>query len=206
MKIVGIGLCLAVLAGGIYLHGPRAEANVYAMSADAVYAKLKKANVEPSGSGAFGRLDVSVSGNPGKSVKFSASGSHAAYYCSAILTPIDPAKTRVDATCDGGAASDGAAAAIAMNLRRNGFIELLDSTLKDRAYDKDRAMGSTAARWPADVIERDASYGAAVGEAIKMQAETEKMIDEVNAEQQRAKQNADVSFRPGQPMVSTGSQ
>lgn len=203
MKIIGIGLCAAVLAGGIYMHGPLAEPNVYAMPADEVYSKLKHADVDPSGTGPFGRLDVAVSGKPGKSVKFSAQGSHAAYYCSAILTAVDASKTRVDATCDGGAASDGAAAGIAMNLRRNAFIELLDSTLTGRAFSPDKGMGSTAARWPADVVERDASYGHAVGEAIKMQAETEKMIDEVNEEQARTKQNAGVSFRPGQPMVST---
>jgi hypothetical protein len=170
MKLVLIGGILTLVGGGVYMHGPLRAANVYDMPAEIAYQKLVAAKVEPSGTGPFGRLDTTVSGSGQSTVEFSASGSMAALHCVATIVPEDTGKTRVDASCDGGGAGNGAANGLFLKQIRNGFIELLDATLKDRAYDPERAQGATAARWPEDVIDHG-DFNSAVSEAQRMDAE-----------------------------------
>jgi hypothetical protein len=170
MKLVLIGGIAALVGGGVYMHGPLRAANVYDMSAGEAYQKLAAAKVEPSGTGPFGRLDTIVSGSGNGTVEFSATGSHAALRCVATVAPEGSGKARVDASCGGGGAGNGAANGLFLNQIRKGFIELLDSTLKGRAYDPGRAQGATAARWPEDVIDHG-DFNSAVSEAQRMDAE-----------------------------------
>ncbi|HEX8667430.1 MAG TPA: hypothetical protein VF727_03550 [Allosphingosinicella sp.] len=182
MKAIIIGA--VAVAAAFWFHGPLGQANVYAMSADEAYQKLAAVQVEPSGTGPFGRLDTTVSGSGTDTVIFTATGSHAYRRCTARVTPVD-GKARVDASCDGGSAGSGAAAGLEINQTRKGFIELLDSTLDGRAYDPERAMGSTAARWPKDVVDHG-DYGSAVADAVKMDADAHAMAAEQAAQQDSA--------------------
>jgi hypothetical protein len=177
MKIVMFIICAAVLGGGFYLHGPRAEANVYPVSFKDTYAKLRKSSVEETeGSKAAGVTTV-ISGDPDKYVMWSTRGSHVAFDCKAHLIPVDASNTKIIPVCEGGGAGEGAAAGMAMNMRVNAFIERIDSVMTDRAYNKDLAMGSTAAGWPKQEIE-NADIFSAQNEALKMQAEMQAMAAE----------------------------
>lgn len=182
MKIFMFAGCAAILAGGIYFQGGPAEANVYGLPLKDTYAKLRAHQPEKStkvyGS-PFGNLETVTSGDPGKYVQWSAAGSHAAYNCKAHLIPVDAASTRIVPVCEGGSASDGAAAGMVMKMRVNSFIEMLDSAMTDRPYDKERAVGSTAARWPKQEIS-NADIFSAQAEALKMHAEMEAMKDGAN--------------------------
>jgi hypothetical protein len=178
MKAIIIGG--VAVAAALWFHGPLGEPNVYSMSAEEAYQKLAAVQVEPSGNGPFGRLDTTVSRSATDTVTFTASGSHAYRRCTAKVTPVDGGKARIDASCDGGSAGTGAAAGLEMNLARKAFIELLDATLDGRAYDPERAMGSTAARWPKDVVDHG-DYGTAVADAVKMDADARAMADQQSA-------------------------
>lgn len=179
MKAILLGGVSLITAVGVYLHGPVGEANVYAMSAGDAYRKLASVKVEPSGTGPFGRLQTTVSGDGGTVVTFTASGSHAHFECTATVAP-EGENARVDASCGGSSPSSGAAAGLEMGLRRKAFIELLDSTLTDRLYNPERARGSTAARWPEDVVDHG-DFASAVSEAHKMNAEMRNMKEEVDS-------------------------
>jgi hypothetical protein len=167
-----------IAAGGVYMHGPIGEANVYAMPAEQAYEKLATTNIEPSGTGPFGRLDTVTSGDGKSSVTWTASGAHARIKCSATITPAE-AQSRVDVSCGGGGPSDGAAGGMLMKLTRNALIEHIDSTLTGRAYDPVLARGPTAGRWPEDVVHH-AGYAEAVSQAHEMSAETQAMTEEID--------------------------
>ena len=62
------------------------------------------------------------------------------------------------------------------NMLRNEYIERVDATLTGRPYDKQLAMGATAARWPGDGV--DGSMTTAVATAIKMDADMHKLREE----------------------------
>ena len=175
MKIVLFGGIAAIAAGGLYMHGPRGEANVYSMPAAEVYSKLAAMKVEKGNFAPFGKLDTDVSSWDGNKVSVTASGGRAG--CTATITPVTEASARVDASCEGG--GEGAAAGLMITHRRNKFIELVDSTLTGRAYDTDLARGATAARWPADVIDHG-TFADAVSESVEMEAETRALASEAS--------------------------
>lgn len=101
------------IAGMALLLAGCGEANVYPMERTDAYRLLSTVKIEPSGTGVFGRLDASVSGRRPSKVTWRASGSHARRECVISLNEVEPERTRVDVTCNGGGAGDGAAGGLA---------------------------------------------------------------------------------------------
>lgn len=175
MKVVIFTVCTAIAAAGVYFHGPLREANVFPMPVDAVYAKLRNNPLPKNTDGqTAAQIGRTVTGVPGKSVTWRTNGSHSAYECTAKLFAVDANTTRIIPECEGGGAGDGAAAGMTLNLVVNSFIERLDAMMNDRAYDKTRAFGATAALWPKQHIE-NADIFSAQAEALRMDAEMSKM-------------------------------
>jgi hypothetical protein len=180
MKIFMFAGCAAILAGGIYFQGGPAEANVYGLPLKDTYAKLRASEVPQSEGARAAGVTVTLSGNPGKYVMWSTRGSHVGYDCKAHLIPVDAQSTRIIPVCEGGGAGEGAAAGMAMKMRVNAFIERIDATMTDRPYDKERAIGSTAARWPKQEISNSDIFSAQA-EALKMHAEVQAGIEDAES-------------------------
>jgi len=158
-----------MIAAGALLLASCGEGNVYDMPVGEAYARLANLRVEPSGTGPFGRLNTTTTGS-GRTVTWSASGSMASRRCVATLSPVEPARTRIDLTCSGGGAGSGAAAGLETNQTRKAVIELIDAKLTNRPYDPQRARGSTAAFWPDDVVDHG-NLSTATANAIEMDRE-----------------------------------
>ena len=186
--IMFIGAAI-ILGIGIYIKNPISDPNVYNMPVEAAYSKLTHSNIQASGTGPFGRLDTTTSGNGSNMVTWSARGSMAAYDCKASLAPDNNTKTRVTVECEGGGAGDGAAAGMALNMRISAAIEMVDSILKDRAYDPQLAMGATAARWPRQEV-KNGNIFAAAAEAQRMDAETHASLQQMEADEARRRAEA----------------
>ena len=140
--------------------------NIYKMPVARAYHKLMNVAIAPSGKGPFGRLDIATAGDRNKVVEWTVKG-RPEPLCTASLKPADGEQTRVDVSCK--AVGDGAGAGITANLIRNRVIELVDATLKDRAFDPKRAdEGATAANWPKDVIDHG-TIGTAAAQALEME-------------------------------------
>lgn len=167
------GLGFVVAAGAVvYFFAKPQPADDYAMPVSAAYAKLSSVRGDPSSpdGAAFG-LASQVSGNGENVVYWASAGSMSSFRCELGLTPAqkNPDQTHVTVTCRGGSASDGAAAGIAHNMKRNRVIEMVDATLNGRPYDAYKAKGATASRWPGDGVE--GGLGNAMVEAARMSAE-----------------------------------
>jgi hypothetical protein len=169
MLVMMLG-CGTILGAGLWMKNPFGAPNVYAMTPTQVSETLSRAKIEPGNTSPFGRLDVETSSKPGKSVTWEAVGSHAAVTCSTLIEPEGADKSRLNVTCGGGGAGNGAAGGLFLRMVRKEVIELVDSTLRHRPYDPQKAKGSTAARWPEDIVHHD-NFGQAVGKAIEMDAE-----------------------------------
>jgi len=150
------------------------DPNVYGMSQAEAYQKLRAAPVAKGKGSPFGNLETSVSGDGDKKVYWNASGTFSSNHCEAEVTP-EGSKSRITAFCNGGGASDGAAAGMVSGMERRALIEHIDATLKGRAFDPRKANGETAARWPSDARQPDGSYGTMVGDALKMEHDIRKM-------------------------------
>ena len=164
------------IAAGAALLAGCGGGNVYDMPVADAYAKLANLRVEPSGTGPFGRLATTTTGSGGRSVTWSASGTFAARRCVATLSPVEPARTRIDLTCGGASPSSGAAAGLEINQTRKAVIELIDAKLTGRPYDPRRAQGSTAAFWPADVVDHG-DIGDATAKALEMDREARRQAE-----------------------------
>ena len=200
MKYLLLGAAFAGILG--YAWFGRGEANVYAMTSTQVYAALRAAPLEQGSGTPFGNLDTSVSGNGENVVSWNASGSHAAIHCEANITPEGADKSRLTAFCGGGGASDGAAAGMVSAMNRKALIEHIDAALDKRPYDVRLAQGSTAAGWPSDARQADGSLGTAMGDALKMDRDMQKMINEAEGGMATAQAQSGVQFQPGKPMVN----
>ncbi len=150
MKAFVIGGFASIVGGAVYMQTPGGAPNVYAMPLAQAYERLSTVVIEPSNTGPFGRLETTVMGASATSVIWTASGSHARHQCVMSLTEIEPQRTRVDVSCDGGGPSDGAAAGMIGKMVREAAIEMVDATLDGRAYSPRLARGSTATGWPAE--------------------------------------------------------
>jgi hypothetical protein len=168
MKIPGKSLQVVVLfAAAIPLAGCDAvvgKPNVYKMPVARAWEKLAAAPTRLSGTGPFGRLEMETDGRRYKTVEWSMKGSQSGALCSASLTPLEAEQTRVDVSCKGG---DAPAAGLYAMITRKRVIEMVDAALKDRPYDPKKAEGSTAAFWPADVIDHG-NLGTAAAKALEM--------------------------------------
>ena len=179
------------------------KGNVYPMTSQQAYDKLVAAPIERSGKGPFGTMDISASGDGSGTVRW---GNGFITMCEANITPEGTDKSRIMAYC--GAGGEGAAAGITQALHRKAIIEHIDSALRGRPYDPKLAYGTTAGLWPDDPRQADGSFGAAAGEALKMDrdmhkaiAEMDNMADEMEAQRAAKRANGDVNFKPGQPMI-----
>ena len=164
MKVFVLLAVAIFLAGCDVLIG---TPNVYKLPVARAYQKLMAVTIKPSGNGPFYRLETESSGKRNQSVEWTAKGSHAGFRCVASLTPLEAERTRMDVSCQGGGASDGAAAGLVVKMIRNRVIELVDATLKDRPFDPKKADGATADFWPKDVIDHGNSATAAA-KALEM--------------------------------------
>ena len=179
------------------------KGNVYPMTPQQAYDKLVAAPIERSGKGPFGTMDISASGDGNGTVRW---GNGYVTLCEANITPEGADKSRIMAYC--GAGGEGAAAGISQGLERKALIEHIDAALRGRPYDPKLAYGTTAGLWPDDPRQADASFGAAAGEALKMDRDMHKAIsdmdnmsDEMEAQREARRANGDVNFKPGQPMI-----
>ena len=157
-------LCVAALP----LAGCEAfttQANVYKFPVARTYQKLMAAEIRPSGSGPFGRLDMQTTGKRNELVEWNVKG-NSAPLCVASLKAVDAERTRIDLSCKMG---EGAIAGLQAKMIRNRAIEFVDATLKDRPFDsKSAQLASVAASWPADPALKDANLGTAAAEALEM--------------------------------------
>lgn len=206
---MGVAMKYLLLAGAFfgvigYAWMSSGDPNVYPMAQADVYAKLTSAKVQKGNSGVFGNLDTSVSGNGDSKVYWNASGTFSSNHCEAEITPEGAAKSRIMAFCQGGGASDGAAAGMLMGMHRRALIEHIDAALKGRAYDNYKSKGETAARWPSDARQPDGSMGTAVAGALQMDRDMHKMQAEYAKESKiRDAQDAVASsqYQSTKPMV-----
>jgi hypothetical protein len=187
------------------------QGNLYPLPQDQAYAKLIEAKIVPSNKPPFGKLNIVAGGDGTSTVRWSVNGMK---MCEANIAAEGADKSRINAFCDGG--GEGAAAGIMQNMYRNGIIELIDAALRGREFDPRLASGSTAASWPKDSRQADASLGGAATEALKMERDMKKMIKEGEAQQatddaaaarrlEEAKAHEGVTFKPGQPMVDVSN-
>lgn len=184
----------AVLASGCDMKG-----NVYAMTPQQAYDKLVAAQITPSQTSPFIMLNTSVDGDGSSTVRWHAGGTFAAVECEANLAPEGTDKTMVTTHC-GGTAGDGASNGMALGMMRNRLIEHIDATLEGRSFDPNLAMGATAGTWPDDPRQADASLATATSDALKMEQDMQKAVDEADAAHAAADQG--VNFKPGEPMVN----
>lgn len=159
---------LAVCVAALPLAGCDAfssQANVYKLPAARVYQKLMAAEIKPSGTGPFGRMEMQTTGKRNEVVEWNVKGSGKPI-CVTTLKSLDAERTRVDMSC---AMGEGAIAGLQAKLIRSRAIEFVDATLKDRPFDHEKAsVGSVAASWPADPATKDANLGSAAAEALEM--------------------------------------
>jgi len=200
---------LGVTALGL-LTAACGQGNLYPMTPDEAYAKLLTAKLKPSGkTGPFYMLPITVSGDGSSTVRWKQAET-GLVLCEANVTAEGADKSRITAFC--GAGGEGAAAGMTQAMNRKALIELIDATLRGRPYDQQKAMGSTAAGWPKDERQADASLGGAATEALKMQRDIQKMQKEADEfrDQERAealqraeeaKAHEGVTIKPGQPMI-----
>jgi hypothetical protein len=139
------------------------NANVYDLSPDQAYARLillkqgTPSVIEVKG------VREGIYGTPGKSVTWVTDYAHSYYECTAYLTPEGSTRTSVNVGCSdrnapaklrlakaitaAGAAKAGLPVASSLAGVRNRYIELVDSTLDGRPFDKGRAQ-SQVMGWP----------------------------------------------------------
>lgn len=192
---------IALAAAALLIAGCDFKANVYPMTAQQAYDTLAAAPL-PSENGPFGKLDVSASGEGNGVVRWvSSSGVR---FCEADIAPEGADKSRINVFCDG--PGEGAATGMMQAMYRSAIIEHIDATLRGRAYDPNKARGETATLWPKDTRQADGSIGAAAGEALKMDREMHRELQEAQASQEEYESSAqtrgDINFRPGEPMVN----
>ena len=185
------------------------DPNVYPMSQAEAYAKLTSSRPPSDGKSAFGTQHLTASGNGESKVNWNASGTFSSTHCEAEITPEGAAKSRIMAFCQGGGASDGAAAGMVSGMLRHALIEHIDATLKGRAFDPLKAQGATASRWPSDARQPDGSYGTMVAGALKMDRDIHNMerdfAKQAKEHDAETAAHAGVQFRPGQPMIDVSS-
>lgn len=197
-------LLSATVAGIIgYAWFGRGEANVYFMAPAEAYAKLRAAPIRADGKTAFGRLVYVVSGDGESKLYWNGSGgTFASSHCEADITLEGANTSRIMAHCNGGSLSDGAAAGMVSGMQRKALIEHIDATLEGRPFDVKLAQGSTASGWPSDARQPDGSLGTAMGGALKMERDMNKMMREAEGEMATAQAQSGVQFQPGKPMVN----
>lgn len=175
---------LLVATGILLLSACGGEGNVYDLRTDEAYRKLRDTKVPTDGNAIFGRLPTDASGDGAGTVTWRPTGSSVGQFCEANIVPEGETKSRITAYCGSDSPYGGdAASGMLYNLNRMAVIEHIDAALRDRPFNRDKAMGLTAARWPKDPRQADATLKHATDEALKMQRETEQMIKDAESQQ-----------------------
>ena len=174
--LLATGMLLVSACGG--------EGNVYDLRTDEAYRKLRDTKVATDGNAIFGRLATSASGDGAGTIKWRPSGSSVGQFCEANIVPEGETKSRITAYCGSDSPYGGdAASGMLYNMNRMAVIEHIDAALRNRPFNREKAMGLTAARWPKDPRQGDATLKHATEEALKMQRETEQAIKDAEAGQ-----------------------
>lgn len=124
----GAGLLIAAFSMVPALMRPN---NVYAAPIDQVHQTLADMRIPVSADGPLGNHPVTRTENAPTAISW-VGGPRGAIGCTARLTPVDGATTRVDTRCTTDAPDSGAMLALA----RIGMIEQIDSTLRGRPYNR----------------------------------------------------------------------
>ena len=154
-------ICVIALLGSL-LAGC-GNANVYDLPPDQVYARLIELRQGTPSVVEVKGVRKAVHGTPGQSVTWVTDYAHSYYECTAYLTPEGSTRTSVNVGCsdknapaklavakaiaEAGAAKTGVPVGGSLDGVRNRYIELVDSTLDGRPFDKGRA-GSQVMGWP----------------------------------------------------------
>lgn len=169
----------ALVAVPMLLAACDGNGNVYDLKTDEAYRKLRDARVATEGNAIFGRLPTDANGNGAGTVTWRPSGSSVGSFCQVDIMPEGEDKSRLTGFCGSDSPYGGdAGAGMAQNLNRMAMIEHVDAVLTDRPFNHDKARGLTAARWPKDPRQGDASLRHATDEALKMQREMRQQIGE----------------------------
>ncbi len=171
MKSILMLGAVAVAGGTFYFSSPYRAVDVYPVTPEEAYQRLRAVKPQPAGDGPFYRTEVVTSGTPNTQVRWTGSGSHSAIRCSVDILPEGEGSTRLAVSCGGNSPSSGAAASMGTGLIRKRVIEMVDAAMKDRPFDAERAKGSTAAMWPKDHKVHHADIFEASGKAIEMDAQ-----------------------------------
>ena len=175
---------LLVATGTLLLSACGGDGNVYDLRTDEAYRKLRDTKVATEGNAIFGRLPTDSSGDGAGTITWRPTGTSVGSFCEANIMPEGEAQSRITAYCGSDSPYGGDAASGMMhNLSRMAVIEHIDAALRDRPFNYDKARGLTAARWPKDPRQGDATLKHATEEALKMQRETEQAIKDAEAGQ-----------------------
>lgn len=174
MQVRGAALMAAMMLAGCSLGA----ADVFDMPVADASAKLAAVSYDGQSRIFYGSMPIQASRVGSNRVNWISDNGSAHYECAIDLAAPEgePGQTHVAVSCKGGGAGDGAAAGMAGNMFRNAIIEMVDSTLRDRAFDASLA-GSTAARWPADPGAGDTSLKGAIADAARMDRETRDLVE-----------------------------
>ena len=157
MKLfLGLGLVVAAgVAAFFMLAGKPQPVDDFALPVDQAYAKLSAVRIEGGSKDAvFFIQPGNVSGNGRDKLVWSINGGIADFSCDIGLTPAaKPKQTHVTVTCNGGGLGESTALGIFHAHMRYRVIEMVDATLKGRPFDRELALGETAALWPSDMVE-----------------------------------------------------
>lgn len=166
MKVMIFGVSAAALVGGWFLLSPYTPPNVYPVAPAEAYARLMRPTADQQGEGWIDRPNVRASGNGSSEITWALGQGGA--YCTILVAPYSGDRSEINMTCPN--IGEAAAAGLATNMRRNLLIELADATMTGRPFDKQRAQGATAGKWPADTVEHGNIFDAS-SQAIQMDAD-----------------------------------
>jgi hypothetical protein len=168
--VVMIFGAIIIVAAGIMYKNPFGKVNVYGMPVSAVYQSLSTMSTDVN-QGALLSAEMTVSGDGEREVYLNVGDTR---FCTISLTPEKESSTEINVSCEN--YGEGAMAGMTGRMRRNVLIERIDSTLKNRPYNKDLALGGSAAGWPADTVQHG-NLMDAQAKALEMDAETRRMAD-----------------------------
>ena len=182
---------LPLILGVASCNGMIGKPDVYDVTPAQAYQLLSNVDFDRKESRPFGHMKVTVTGEPEKSVTWTAEW----IVCKLGITPVESAKSQISVSCSGGENERGVDGMLVSNSRLE-VIEQIDATLKQRPYDPKLADGSTAFGWPADTVHHD-GMAEAKGEALGTMSNMAAQDDEL------AKQAAQ---RTSEPATATAPQ
>ena len=132
------------------------EPNVYPLAADDVLARIGAIRIESEPRGPFGTQEISHGRPAIDRISWIGRSSHSGVRCDVTVAPVDETSSRVDIACNSRGAGGGVSSPMEVSQTRKALIELIDSTLEGRPYDRQLARGATAAGWPKHTLKSGA--------------------------------------------------